>query len=158
MSAPAFHLAAGETELRRWTVSRRSFLLRCVAQFAVTLTVMLPIWWQYDVVVYVLAAVMLAPGLMWTFGDFSIWRDTRHTQWLLSDQALHSLGPDSGEDVDLRLALQEIRNISTLLPWSLVLRLRDGTAITLPLAPKPATLRRDILHARDAALNRVGSQ
>ncbi len=148
----SFALGAGEVELRQWGLSGRSFLWRCAVLALITMLIpgaLVPVeaWWQR-----VFVAVFSALFYMWVFDDFRIWRDNRNTVWLLTNQALHVHGPQVDEDIDLRLPLTDIRRIGPLPPWSLVLRLQSGTAITLPLVPERRALRKEILAARDALI------
>ena len=153
MTPDAF--APGETEQMRWTISRRSFALRMIVLVCVTPLILSPflglalVWggaplatlWQWA------TALPFALFLTWVLGDFGIWTRNRTSEWILTNRAIHMR---SAFDMDSALPLSAIRHINRWPLWSLVLRLQNGTAVTLPLVPKPTDTRRTILALRDA--------
>ncbi|WP_299688633.1 hypothetical protein [uncultured Tateyamaria sp.] len=155
MSAPS--LADGQTEHMRWTISRRSFALRMIVLVCVTPLILSPfpvialVWgaapmsalWQWA------TALPLALFLTWVLGDFGIWTRNRATEWILTNRAIHIR---SAFELDTALPLTAIKRINRWPWWSLVLRLRNGTAVKLPLVPTTDDTRRTILNLRDAAL------
>ncbi|MEP4196652.1 MAG: hypothetical protein ABJL99_13565 [Aliishimia sp.] len=144
-----------ERELRRWRISPQGFALRTAVLFLTTLFCLSPLTFFVSISGLVIASTVLSLLYMWIFDDFLIWRNNRNTLWLLSDRALYIHGPDAPEPVDHRLPLTEITKINRFPLWSLVLRLKPGTAITLPLVPTPRAIRAEIISARDEALKGI---
>ncbi|WP_415921373.1 hypothetical protein [Tateyamaria sp. SN6-1] len=152
-----FDVPEGEAPLLHWTISRRSYAIRMVTIVLATPLILSPF--------LVIAAVLYGPSLgllqqwataipfalllTWVLGDFSIWRENRDSDWLLTTRAIHFRNMI---DPDTRLPLTAIRRINRWPLWSLVLRLETGKAVTLPLVPHPAETRQRILDAREACL------
>lgn len=146
------HLMPGETLLFSWEISGRSFFLRAGAIVGVWVIIG-QIGSLGQNLTATLAALPVAAifGVfyMWVFGELDIWARNRGTVWHLTNRALHIVLDD---DLPLRLPLTEIQRINRWPLWSLVLRLSNGTATTLPIPPDPRSLRARILTARDCAL------
>jgi hypothetical protein len=150
----SFAFAPGETEIRRWRVSRRSLAWRTAALLLATLIALTPLAYYTTWAGWAVSAAILLPLYMWVFDDFKIWRENARTVWLLTDQALHIDAPDDEDAPALRLPLEQIASVSRWPLWSVVLRLQSGVALTLPLAPQPRRLRVEILAARATLVNR----
>lgn len=144
----------GEVEQTRWTISRRSFAIRMT--FLVLLTplfvsplfISLLLWsgMHVDALVQWVAALPFALFLTWVLGDFGIWTRNRLSEWVLTNRAIHILNMS---DPDVALPLHTIKRINKWPLWSLVIRLQNGTAITLPIVPQPAQTRQQIHDMRN---------
>lgn len=140
-------LPDGETELDRWTISRRSFAWRCVILVALTALMLGPLVPVGRLWLWPVLAIGSALFYMWVFDEYRVWWDNRRIVWVLSDQAIYMHGPDAREPVDTRLALADISHVGRWPVWSIVLRLQTRQAITLPLVPNPRQVRAKISSA-----------
>lgn len=142
--AAAFDLAPGETERRRWRISRWAFAARTAVLMLVTLAALSPLVFYTSWPGMVICALVLLPTYMWVMDDFRIWTDNARTTWLLTDRAVHIHAPAGDVFANLRLPLETIASVSRWPLWSLVLRLHSGVAIPLPLVPGPRRLQAEI--------------
>lgn len=141
----------GEAVIESWGVSWRSYVIRCaiIAAIWTVFSVFGNLGSILNVYLIVPGSVLVTLFYMWVFGELDLWWHNRRTHWHLTNRAIHVVADD---EPPLRLPLESIRKINRWPLWSLVLRLTNGTAITLPLVPQPSRLRRRILSARTAAL------
>lgn len=156
MSQTDFIAEPGETVLIKWRVSLRSYVIRTlVIAFLTTGIFVSPPFVSPPFGVSFIGWLILLPMAllsalfpMWVFGELDVWMQNRKTDWYLTNRAIHIVPL---MDMPARLPLNYIRKINRWPFWSLVIRLTDGTAITVPIPPKPQALRKRILSARVAA-------
>lgn len=146
--------AMGETVRQRWTVSRAAFAARTAVLLCTTLIALTPLGYYTNWPGTLISAFVLVPTYMWVLDDFKIWRDNASTTWLLTDQALYIDSVEDGGPGLLRLPLDTVKSITRWPPWSLVLRLNTGVALTLPLVPSARRLKADLRAACHDMQNR----
>ncbi|WP_299723850.1 hypothetical protein [uncultured Tateyamaria sp.] len=155
MTQPEF--LPDEVLLHSWTISGRSFAIRVGAIAGIWVVVGLigdlgNAFWIILLGLPVSAAAVLFN--MWVYGELDLWAQHRKTEWFLTNEAIYVC---ESEGYASEVPLDEIKRINRWPIWSLVVRLRNGTAKTLPIPKAPRDLRRRILAARDAYVSRLQS-
>jgi len=133
-----------------WRSSWRAFALRSCGVFVLTYVLLTPVWPLVGGLSASIAAICLSLIYMFVLDDFSEWFRHRHATWTLTSSELIYQNPT--EDMaPHHLPLSEIKALTPIFWWALVVRLSNGTAITMTYMDKPRTLRAHILQAQAAA-------
>lgn len=146
----------GPALLARYKPSLRVFGLRCLIVGGATLILVLIVLILFSVglnlflsewLYWLLFAVVLTMTMV-VFDEFIKWRRVKSDQWDLTPSQLLYANADQNEESALNLS--DITDVRLRFFWSVILRLSDGTAVTMSYLPNARQAQGDITQAKEA--------
>ncbi|MGR3503151.1 hypothetical protein [Pseudaestuariivita sp.] len=130
--------------------ARRAYAKRLALLFAFTIAVLIPGWAYFGVWQSLAGSVLLALCYMFATDELSLWRRHAQAVWTLTDQTLTYANPVEEAEAH-SLPLTEIAQTKVRLGTHVVLRLTNGTAITMAYLSDPKGAKASIDAARAGA-------
>ena len=146
----------GETLLQTWTPNLRIFLRKLgwvglmTAVFLGSGTLFVEGSTTRILLIWIVSTPVAMAFYIFIFGDYEEWFRRRGERWILTNQRLIFLAPNSTSD-PISVDMRDIADIKSWMWWTLRITLLSGQKMTMDYLPNRSEIRASILAVRDQA-------